>query len=510
MEWLNYLLKVSACMVLLYALYHIAFRKLSFLSLNRYYLLFSLIISFLVPVLQMEIESQINVQRHVETVGLPMHNHTSNSALAVAQDRIQVGTYEWSDLLPMLYWVVAFSYFAIFIYRMVHLTVQMRKISNKSGRLKIIHKSTGFTNCSFLNYVFLDQQNLQSNELDVILKHESIHAKNFHSLDKLFMQCCQAILWFNPIIYLYGKALEQAHEYEADRETSMLIGPTQYAKTLLAIAVHKNHSALLHSFVRNQVKARINRLFTNQSKNMKKLTYLFTLPVAMGLVALFGVEVVYAKTAASSLKPVEIGQPADKKEEKNQEIQTSVKSQKIVSHKIAFVSEEQDQDTIRMVGRDAGPNPKVTIDGIDYPADVLTKISPRCISTTSSYSGAIKITTHNNKIEYATETDIQNAKAEISAEKSTVPFIRYTLKNEDGKKFDRVKVRAKGGSASLDVPNDGKVLILIGGKSYSEKDAKKLSAADFEGSTSVSASGSLSNYAQYGTDYHGLIEIKKE
>jgi len=505
MEWLSYLLEVSVCMAFFYAFYFIALRKLSFFSFSRYYLLSSLIASLLIPTLQMKIESRVNLQQHVSTTDSPIKmNHTSSKASTLQQRVVGSTDYKWLDFLPLVYWLAVMGCFVALSCRFIHLARQFRKPDDRLGQLKIVYKSTGFTNCSFFNYVFVDHHSLSTDELDVILRHESIHAKKFHSLDKVFIQ---VILWFNPFVYLFGKALEEMHEYEADQEASSAVGNTFYAKILLSIAIQKHHPALLHSFVRDQVKARINMLFTNQSKNMKKLMYLFALPMGLGLVALFGVEVVYAKPVTALSKSVEITRIKDKPEDKLQKVQTPVKT---VKSSIVISPQEKDQDTIRMIGRDLGLNPKVTIDGTNYPSDILTRISPRCIYTTSGSADGINITTHGNKIEYATKTDIENVKTEINAEKSTAPYIRYTLKNEGGEKFDRVKIRTKSGSASLDLPKNAKVLILIEGKIHSEKDAAKLNPADLEGMTTINASGSLSNYAQYGTDYHGVIEIKKE
>ncbi|RZK51412.1 MAG: N-acetylmuramoyl-L-alanine amidase, partial [Pedobacter sp.] len=158
--------------------------------------------------------------------------------------------------------------------------------------LKIVAKSSGFTNCSFFNYVFIDNENISDAELQVLLKHEAVHAKQFHSADKMLLMLAKAILWFNPIIYLYDKALEQAHEYEADEATSKSFGTEQYASLLLKLAIAKSEMPLVHNFVKSPIKARIKMLFNSKSKNMKKLMYLLALPVGLGLLWGFTVDVV--------------------------------------------------------------------------------------------------------------------------------------------------------------------------------------------------------------------------
>ena len=157
--------------------------------------------------------------------------------------------------------------------------------------LKLVAKRNGFTNCSFFNYVFIDENSLTETELAVLLSHEEVHAKQYHSIDKLILMLAKAVLWFNPIIYLYDKALEQTHEYEADEATSRNVGTESYATLLLKLAVSKNSNPLIHNFVKSPIKQRIKMLFNSKSKNMKKLAYLLALPIGLGLVWGFTVKI---------------------------------------------------------------------------------------------------------------------------------------------------------------------------------------------------------------------------
>lgn len=296
MEWLTYLLKVSACMALFYALYYLFLQKLTFFSLNRIYLLSALIISFVIPALQVEIERQVEVQQETpvpfaEALGT---ERLLNTQIPVVQDSLSVSTsglseYSWQEIMYAIYWLIAATMLAVFIYQMALLLKYVTNVNKKVGKLKVVYKPTGFTNCSFLNYVFVDQEGLTDEEIAVILQHEAVHVSKLHSLDKLFVNVCKVFLWFNPLIYLYAHELEQVHEYEADQEASWLIGNTSYANLLLTIAIRNKNPSLAHSFVKSPLKARIKMLFTNQSKNMKKLTYLMALPLLSILLWSFSV-----------------------------------------------------------------------------------------------------------------------------------------------------------------------------------------------------------------------------
>ncbi|WP_316793106.1 M56 family metallopeptidase [Pedobacter frigoris] len=291
MEWLIYLLKVSACMALFYALYYLFLQRLTFFSFNRFYLLSALAVSFLIPALQLELERQVEVQEEVAQ-DIPMLTVESFAPVgvpnSVSEDSL-FSEYSWQEITNVVYWLIAATMLVLFVYQMIQLLKHITKVNKRVGRLKVVYKPTGFTNCSFLNYVFVDQQDLKEEEIAVILQHEAVHANRLHSLDKLFVNVCKVFLWFNPLIYLYAQSLEQVHEYEADQEASSIIGNTSYANLLLTIAVRKNNTPLVHSFVKSPLKARIKMLFTNQSKNMKKLTYLTALPLSSILLWSFSV-----------------------------------------------------------------------------------------------------------------------------------------------------------------------------------------------------------------------------
>lgn len=302
MEWIIYLLKVSACTALFYALYYLFLQRLTFFSLNRFYLLSALIVSFLIPALQLEVEMQVAVQREVmqemlvptvESFNPTDVSETAISAVRELPDSVSANSlfseYSWKEIMATTYWLIVAVMLVLLVYQMIQLLRHIVKVNQKIGRLKVVYKPTGFTNCSFLNYVFVDQQDLKEEEIAVILQHEAVHANRLHSLDKLFVNVCKVFLWFNPLIYFYAQALEQVHEYEADQEASSIIGNTSYANLLLTIAVRKNNPPLAHSFVKSPLKARVEMLFTNQSKNMKKLTYLTALPLLAILLWSFSV-----------------------------------------------------------------------------------------------------------------------------------------------------------------------------------------------------------------------------
>ncbi|MBC7616118.1 MAG: hypothetical protein H7202_08635 [Pedobacter sp.] len=300
MELLNYLLKVSACSALFFAFYLLVLRKLTFFKINRFYLLLSLVISFIIPALQFTIERKMETSTEVVVSPTVSDSQIVNNVVLLSQIEVKslqinaTGDFNWLNVLPIAYGLVVCTLLLMAIRRLFQLFRQAKAYKTKVNGLMVISKNAGFTNCSFFNYVFIDENSLSEKELAVILAHEQVHSRQYHSVDKLIMIIAKAVLWFNPIIYLYDKALEQAHEYEADETTSLKVGTEQYAALLLQLAVSKSSNPLIHNFVKSPIKQRIKMLFNSKSKNMKKLCYLLILPMALGLVWLLATEVVYA------------------------------------------------------------------------------------------------------------------------------------------------------------------------------------------------------------------------
>jgi len=306
MELLMYLLKVSACTILFFAFYLLVLRKLTFFRINRFYLLLTLVISFVIPALQFSIEkeAELKVSPAIPTSEPPVYAIGQAQAVEGIQVLPANQEMDWISVITCAYLSIAAILLVISIYRLCRLLIHAGNHFKREKGLKLVYKSVGFTNCSFFNYVFIDEDGLSEKELAVLLRHEEVHTKQLHSIDKILLMVCKAILWFNPIVYLFDKALEQTHEYEADEATSLYSGTGTYAKLLLKLAVSKSDVALTHNFVKSPIKERIKMLFNLKSNNMKKLSYVLALPLAIGLVWLFSVQVVYASSAVNTKRAI--------------------------------------------------------------------------------------------------------------------------------------------------------------------------------------------------------------
>src|SRR5690349_7020052 len=115
MEWLIYLLKVSACLGLFYIFYHFCLQRLTFFSVNRIYLLNTLAISFVIPALQLQVERSAgeavemrqNIAVHTSTF-TDLQNPGLSGKLFHPQQRDEgLSAIDWPQLFFVAYWLVA-------------------------------------------------------------------------------------------------------------------------------------------------------------------------------------------------------------------------------------------------------------------------------------------------------------------------------------------------------------------------------------------------------------------
>jgi hypothetical protein len=166
MEWLTYLLKVSACTILFYAFYHLCLQRLTFFNISRIYLLSTLILSFIIPVLQLKVERPAEYSNQFkEETAVYAGNFTDLQNAAVSPNPVpkpvdNAVSVNWQEVLFISYCLIAIVMLAVFVFQVLQLLKHARHVSRKVGRLKVLFKPEGFTNCSFLNYVFVNHREL--------------------------------------------------------------------------------------------------------------------------------------------------------------------------------------------------------------------------------------------------------------------------------------------------------------------------------------------------------------
>jgi len=292
MDIVNYLRNASICMALGYLPYLLLFKRLTFFSANRFYLLFIVAASFVIPVLHIKITEPLVVQ-HINvpvTIAHDVNIETEHPRTAATQQF----SLSWMPIAAIAYGIVCLFMLARMFYSIFKIVRQAKLYGIRTGSNCVVQNQHA-NNSSFFNIIFLNAKNTNSLEMEQVLTHEKAHARLLHSADNLFIETVKAFFWFNPFIYLIAKALKEIHEYEVDQSLKNLFDPKQYASLLITLST-KPSISLVNQFSAYSLKARITMLFKPHSSAYKKWCYLLTLPVLLITGYWFSVERVYAGT----------------------------------------------------------------------------------------------------------------------------------------------------------------------------------------------------------------------
>jgi beta-lactamase regulating signal transducer with metallopeptidase domain len=279
-------------MAVFYGLYFFAFRQFTFHTLNRFYLLCTLCLSFIIPLISFETTKVVKVSPAIVVEKSPItstHGHTP--AHAPVYESHAIATVPPANKTPDWRFYIVSGYIIVATIMMLFLCAKLFKIYElsqkaiKADNLRIVQGDGQLSNASFFNLIFLNTNGLTDNEKAQIIAHECIHIKHLHSIDVLLVELCKIILWFNPIIYFYKKSLVQVHEFEADQNTIQKFDSKNYAHLLLKLGINHNVD-LTNQFSLHPLSTRIKFLFKKRTISIKRVFYMLGLPfLALGIFA---------------------------------------------------------------------------------------------------------------------------------------------------------------------------------------------------------------------------------
>lgn len=291
-------------------LYMILLRKERFHQLNRFYLLFSLLFSSLLPFLRFKVPEQYS---------------TPNTQI-ILTTVIKTSSFHFG----MIFYVAGTALF--FIFFLLKLMKVLRHILGKPfsemNGLKVINHPGLKAPFSFFRYIVVDLTTFEPDELDLVLCHEAAHARQWHTLDLLFVELVGVVCWFNPFVWAYKSALKTVHEYAADAAVlHSNVTRDDYFDLILKQIHRLNSFALVHSFSAIALKSRIRMMSASVNGRYHWMRYLPMIPVLALLV------VVNSLLASETSIPSAIENLIVPEMVKEQPLMSSVDEVSIVNHK---------------------------------------------------------------------------------------------------------------------------------------------------------------------------------
>lgn len=326
---INYIIEASVCLACFYSIYWLFLRREKLLSLNRFYLLTTAMVSLILPLLNFNVSLNI----------FPLTAPLSTPALSEA---IGNGTVASTDSpllsLGLVYGIGLAIALLLLVIKVIYAKKRIgQKISLKTRPIEIA-ETDGLAAYSFLNTIFIGKDINKNAELkEHIIAHESAHIEGMHSLDLFFFEVLKCMFWFNPFSYFYSKSAKLQHEYIADQYALEMTSPASYQRSLLELTLSQVNSSLISNFNEHPIETRLKMIQKLNSNVMNKLKTLFAVPVlALLFIAFACTDTVEPIADELELVEYEVPRPLTEQHSLSNQLLQVVDSMRIVEGQVKY------------------------------------------------------------------------------------------------------------------------------------------------------------------------------
>jgi len=283
---INYLLEANLVLMVVLITYRLLFYRENNFAFMRLFLVAGIVFSIVGPLISLKNFDSIipTASALIPSYWLPEIVITGNNRYTI-QPTESFSTWKF---LEVVYWIGLGVFLGRFLYG---LTMLSRIIKNASfvtlGKLKLAVSSENMATFSFFNTIFIgNAESLSEDEKQDIINHESIHVKQFHSLDIILIRIVQILFWFNPFIRNYQRYLVELHEFEADARAVENSELNRYCSLLARVALQSADFSIANHFNNSLTLKRITMIRTIKRKisNWKILTASSMFPLLLFLI----------------------------------------------------------------------------------------------------------------------------------------------------------------------------------------------------------------------------------
>lgn len=279
-----YLLKANICIGICYLFYKAFLQNLSFYQWNRFFLLATMVLSLVIPLVVMP---DLLPNKNIPVAKGFFTSLQANVSNANKQAQLSVFNLSPVALLLIVY-ILGVSVHLAKLLLDLRKVVQLIRSHPASSDVPHIVETDIIPTCSFLNYIFINKDGLSATDLNQVIRHEQIHVEEKHTLDILFLCFIGAFFWFNPLVKIIRDKVEELHEFMVDERVVQYTTVPQYSRLLLRLATSDRSNVQVSSnFAHIQLKRRIVMLNQRQSDNIMKLRFLCIAPLVALVFGLF-------------------------------------------------------------------------------------------------------------------------------------------------------------------------------------------------------------------------------
>lgn len=264
---IRYFLVVNIYAFVFLGMYWILLRNRTSHSWSRVYLLSALFISILLPVIPVNLLSDI-FSAHDAMAAIQLPEILLNNQISHVDSN---ATFDIPKGLFIGYVIITGLLLLRFIYNLLAMKVFLSKQTFFVSEYNKVALNTGMGPASFGKYILFPDNQIDNQ----VLQHEKAHYQLSHHIEKLLLQFFYC--FFFPVIGFgfIKKELEIIHEFEAD--ALACDNTALYCKTLLEQHLHINPNYLFQSFYHHPLKRRIMMLNKIKQNNKQRKALLICL-----------------------------------------------------------------------------------------------------------------------------------------------------------------------------------------------------------------------------------------
>lgn len=303
---ITYLIYSTLSLAILLLFYHAVLIKEKMHHINRGYLLFSIIFSLAIPLVPVGVigpllpfeqpAPSVSDELSESVIYSDAYNAATGYEGEMIAPAAKPGLVSMDLFIPILisiYFAVALILF-VRLLRIIHM-IQMKSSRNPRTLYEgceVVLLPQNVVPHTFLNTIFVNKKQFEKGNIRrEILLHELTHAKQKHSIDILFIELLKIFFWFNPMLYLYKRAIHLNHEFIADEAVLKTgIQVSDYQQTLLKTLLHKPSHTLASSLNFGLTKKRLQMMTQSINKTRSIMKIASLIPLFLALYLLLGCE----------------------------------------------------------------------------------------------------------------------------------------------------------------------------------------------------------------------------
>ena len=282
----EYILKLSLCYGVIYLFYFALLKRLTHYRVNRFFLLMASLLAFCIPLFRADIfvaPQTINASSFINSI--PAINTIATGSVFIPGENtgnityILFGLFVAGVIICMLHFFIQFLSF-----KKIRSAAELL---NENDGIKLYHLDMDIIPFTFGNSIYINKLKHSSGELSEIIRHESVHVHQKHTVDILIAEFICMLNWYNPFAWLIKHTIKQNLEFLAD-DTVLTSGTDKKSYQYLLLKVMGNSPLTITSNLNfSSLKKRIYMMNKTKTSGTHLLKFLFALPVIALLMLAF-------------------------------------------------------------------------------------------------------------------------------------------------------------------------------------------------------------------------------